>query len=642
MTNSGGSRSRSSSSKRRRTASLNDRFDRMLRRVQDHGIAAVSTPTPAPSSSNRRKARTKKLSGAHTRTGDMSLQDLRGDYVGHEFAVLKQRGQEVTQGDHDHDETDATSRTKQDRSRKSLPPWLSDTFALLPADHPLQKLAPARSSGPDECNEPNSSAIIENGDLFAPATSSLASTGLEVMAGPGYGVARPQAPISPRPRLLGNSGHASQTQSYQDTSAKSLFERTLQELPPSAWPYCSPGPAARGTTDSLAVEFESMNHSPVISDYATSTSPSRSERPRDSMRGQEIPSSSRLGVEEWPKIGGISDRAFAPLPISARLTFSATEIHHPSPRRNAPVFLESGGGMQSKPEYGLNRTAALAPTSSPMDVEPIPVSEEFNNARGFNRVPSKDGNTVYPFRELNVAGSPSPTFLAVSDPNTRYTNSVSPGRRINKVEGHLLSPFSSKVAMDDDFLLTTPRRQPGSNFLPFQTPNSRFQEASQSPLQSSMHGFAESPTILRKTDRYADELVAYAAKMSTESMPFSSPRKLLYHSDWAQQTREPPFQRDSSVEWVTGESLPRWTRPVRDGGAIDPLSGPNKDIPARSSSLTAHLARLPLTNPWISEGTEHSMADDDWGSEESVQSWNEMHSKELSDLQEETGGDWPA
>lgn len=43
----------------------------------------------------------------------MSLQNPRGDYVGHEFAILKQRGQEVTQGDHDHDETDATSRTKQ-------------------------------------------------------------------------------------------------------------------------------------------------------------------------------------------------------------------------------------------------------------------------------------------------------------------------------------------------------------------------------------------------------------------------------------------------------------------------------------------------------------------------------------------------
>lgn len=490
------------------------------------------------------------------------------------------------------------------------------------------------------------------------------------MVGPGYGVPRSlEVPISPRPRLLGDSDHASQTKSHQDTSAKSFLEGALQELPPSAWPYCSPRPAGRGTTDctrspltrnhspntgddtssfcfspfipqtALVVEFESMNHSPVVSDYATSTSPSRSERPRDPIGEQKIPSFLRLGLEEWPKIGGISDRAFAPLPISTRLTFSATEIHHPSPRRNAPLFLDSRGGIPSKPEYGSNHTGTLAPTSSPMDVEPIPVSEEFNNARSSNSAPSKDGSTVCPSLEPIVTASPAPTFLAMSGPNTRYPNFVSPDRRKNTLEGHLLSPFSSKVAMDDDFLLTTPRRQPGSNFLPFQTPNPRFQEASQSFLQSSMHGFADSPTTLRKTDRYADELVAYAAKMSTESMPFSSPRKLLYHSDWAQQTREPPSQRDSSVEWVTGESLPRWTRLVRDGGAIDPLSGADEDIPARSSPLTAHLTRLPLTNPWVSEGTEY-MAEDDC--EESVRSWNEMHSKELSDLQEETEGDWSA
>lgn len=85
----------------------------MLRRVQDHGIAAVSTPTPAPSSSNKRKATTKKLSYAHARTGDMSLQTLRGDYVGQEFAVLKQRGQEGAQGDDDHEDMDSASSTKQ-------------------------------------------------------------------------------------------------------------------------------------------------------------------------------------------------------------------------------------------------------------------------------------------------------------------------------------------------------------------------------------------------------------------------------------------------------------------------------------------------------------------------------------------------
>lgn len=103
MTKDGSSRFGSDSSKRRKSGDLNDRFDGMIRRTQRFRSGTGSSRNPASSSSKRKSAK-KRPAPDPGCLRSKGIQDIRGDCVGREFAVLKRQGQEVLQTD-DPDET---------------------------------------------------------------------------------------------------------------------------------------------------------------------------------------------------------------------------------------------------------------------------------------------------------------------------------------------------------------------------------------------------------------------------------------------------------------------------------------------------------------------------------------------------------
>ncbi|KIO30307.1 hypothetical protein M407DRAFT_20577 [Tulasnella calospora MUT 4182] len=614
MTSSGSSRSGSGSSKRRKTAGANDRFDGMIRRTQRHGSGTGSIRNSAPSSSKRTAAK-KKLASNRANIGNNSIQELRADCVGRDFAVLKPQGQETPQDDHNLDKTDP-DQTKQGQRGKSLPTWLLNTFALLPRTHPLQKLTPARSGSPSDCGEPNSSSMTESGDPFPPAMPSPTELN------DGMPFRSPLAPTPTRPLLSGHSIHASQAQSYQGVSTQAHLDEPSQELFPTAWPFCLP--EARGATDytappmtsnhstnidddlstfflspfvpktALAVDFQSIDHSPVVSDLTTSTLPAHSKVLKHSMNEENSPCTSRFGIDEWPGVGETPGVVSPSPPRDTCMASPTAKLFHPSPRRyKVPGVLEFELGSFDIPEQALT-----------------PIVPEGNAARNFDQPPSDDGASAHTLLGLVVKGrhpgTLPPTFglnLKYTDPTTIARAFASPDGDWDPPAGHVTSPLSPTIAPDCDFFVTTPHR-PQLNFVPFQTPHFYCQQARSNVIIPTQGG-ATSPRIHEKTDRYAEELVAYAAKMNRAETPLPSAQKLLFHSNGVQRDRNFSLRYESSGGSTAENSPPEFRRrgPVRDGeAAMNPSSELSEGTFDSTSPWSSRLMELPQTNVRASEG----------------------------------------
>ncbi|KAG9049943.1 hypothetical protein FS837_008529 [Tulasnella sp. UAMH 9824] len=238
-----------------------------------------------------------------------------------------------------------------------------------------------------------------------------------------------------------------------------------------------------------------------------------------------------------------------------------------------------------------------------MDVRLTPSFRENKTVKDVNRELSDDEHRTDNLLGLNVEGRDPATHPEAFGLNLRYTDPTiiagaftSPSRGRNPPGGHLTAPLSPTIAPPCDSIVTTPQ-QPELTFVPFQTPHFYFQPA-RSTDTSPTRRRAICPGTHEKTDRYAEELVAYAAEMNRTEMPLSSAQRLLFDSNIFQRDRTASLQTDSSGGSTAKNSPPdfRWTETAHLGeAAMEPSSDPSEETLDSTSPWSSRLMEVPPT-----------------------------------------------
>ncbi|KAG9008463.1 hypothetical protein FRB90_008856 [Tulasnella sp. 427] len=527
----------------------------MVRRAQSHG-----TTTKAPSSGSRNRNKTSKRPAASSRTehAQERFQEPRADCFGPNFAVLKPG---AVDGVHSLEIIEG-NETRQRPSRTPLPEWLADTCALLPKTHPLRKLARVRPPSPN--------VVGERDRLDAFSVFPLASSEMDH-----------QTPFRPHTSLSSHQTQAPEAPAFYRGSPTIYMEDSLREAPPSTWPFRWPGPGVRYATaetsgratpssmsnakrcssthclsplpslDDLGVEFESLDHSPVVSDYTSSTFSTH----------LEIPTLRRNSPPYWRN----TSRSALPPPH-----LNASQV---------PVLLSPSS---SRLETPLKEGTASAIPISLMNVDLLPSYEENDNEQDDCSPIPLDGSIVPAELEPGIERRDLASHPGLTGLNLRHTGS-SPFRAapasLNRIRGRtpigrLLSPFLP-MTESHRYMTSTPSLQRQDTiFIPFRTPLKRssadFDWSRRTPQAGRNSGVA-------MNDRYTEDIIAYAASINPTETLISPAGPSLFQPSEAQRDQHPPF------EWQWHAPQPSYTEQERVEGANHPsLESINKTLQGSS------------------------------------------------------------
>ena len=341
-----------------RAGGLNAKFDGMLDDVafssKTHApVKKIGSPTPS-----RR--------GMKSGSSKESSQHVKGEGLGKKFSLIKAANR--TEAAHygltsEHEvhgllhlpispySSDFCLRIKGSSVTSDPPDWLIRTFCSLAPSHPLRKLAPQNEQPfptsmvhflDRQCNKTKHFMMDDDPDLHRTASR----------------VSFEFSPGNDNFRLIGRTSTPISNSLTKTIGTPSVHEdiglniQDLRGLSPSALPFCSPGPSPHPpflSVTPLPIFWESISHSPVVSQMSSATSqlslsmPYRYASPVQKTTHTRSPSSCCPVL-----LGGasISDTRAIQTGLGdgeVRLySYHTPDLHHPIPKRDySPPMLGS-------------------------------------------------------------------------------------------------------------------------------------------------------------------------------------------------------------------------------------------------------------------------------------------------------------